>query len=155
MLNPNTPLRKVSRALLKKAVDQKNWDLLDKLLEINPKHLNDRSYYTDTWGEWWGLLFHCVMKNQVDGVKVLLKHGANKKIGNWGDCLPYTPLEYAQEHKMDEIVQLLTGQKPPEYTRQSEPELPELNDYDQKVNRQGEIRDETGMVFQIPDDDNE
>ncbi|OJJ16015.1 hypothetical protein BKI52_35170 [marine bacterium AO1-C] len=147
------PTKAVSRALLKKAVDHKSWDLLDKLLEIDATHINDNSYYTDTWGEWWGLLLECVRHNHVNGVKVLLKHGANKKVGNWGDCLPYTPLEYAQEHKLTEIIQLLSSHQSPTYTRQTEPELPELNDYDKKVNRQGEIRDDTGMVFQIPDDD--
>ena len=145
----------VSRALLKKAIDHKNWDLLDKLLEIDPTHINDTSYYTDTWGEWWGLLYECVRKGQVNGVKILLKHGGNKEIGNWGDCIPMTPLEYAKEKKLSEIIALLSTDNSPEYIRKSEPELPELNDYDQKVNRQGEIRDETGLVFQVPDDDDE
>lgn len=151
----NKPKKAVSRALLKKAVDQKNWDLLDKLLEIDPTHLNDTSYYTDTWGEWWGLLYECTMKGQINGVKVLLKHGGKKKVGNWGDCIPMTPLEYAKENNMSEIIALLSHKNRPDYTRKSDPELPELSDYDQKVNRQGEIRDETGLVFQIPEDDDD
>lgn len=143
----------VSRALLKKAVDNKNWDLLDKLLETDSTNINDTSMYTDTWGEWWGLLYHCVIKHQVTGIKILLKHGADKTIGNWGDCIVETPLEYAKERQMHEIVALLSSKETPTYTRQTKPKLPKLPAYDEKVNRQGQIRDSTGLVFQIPEDD--
>ncbi|HRG77438.1 MAG TPA: hypothetical protein PLX69_22955 [Leptospiraceae bacterium] len=39
----------ITRGHLKKAVDTKNWDLLDKLLEIDNTFINDRKYYTDGW----------------------------------------------------------------------------------------------------------
>ena len=56
----------VTRAHLKKACDTRNWDLLDKLLELSERDIDDKSYYTDTWGEWWGLLLECVYGNHVD-----------------------------------------------------------------------------------------
>ncbi len=143
----------VSRALLKKAVDNQQWDLLDKLLEIDNQHINDTSLYTDTWGEWWGLLYECVQNNQPTGVRILLKHGAKRHQGNWGDCLPMSPLEYAQEKKFQEIMNLLIIKEKPTYQRQTEPEIPSLNAHDKKVNQQGKTRDETGLVFQIPEED--
>ncbi len=65
---------KTTRVHLKNAVDNHNWDLLDKLLEIDNSQINDTSLYTDTWGEWWGLLVECIRNEQVEGVKILLKH---------------------------------------------------------------------------------
>lgn len=40
----------VTRAHLKGAFDQENWDLLDKLLEIDSTRINDNDLFTDTWG---------------------------------------------------------------------------------------------------------
>lgn len=139
---------KVSRAHLKKACDHRDWDLLDKLLELDNSNINDASLYTDTWGEWWGMLLECVYKNHVDGVKVLLKHGAKKSVGNWGDCIPTTPEEEAQSKP--EILQLLKSKKRPEYIRKREPNIDFIEtEEDKKVNLQGEIRDQTGLVFQV------
>lgn len=138
---------RVTRAHLKNACDQRNGDLLDKLLEIDNKLIDDAAFYTDTWGEWWGLLLECVYSSWVDGVRILLKHGADRRQGNWGDCLPITPEEAAAGKP--EILQLLTSRERPAYTRQSDPPLPitESED-DRQINRQGQIRDETGLVFQ-------
>ncbi len=139
----------VTRAHLKNACDANDWDLLDKLLELSNKHINDTSLYTDTWGEWWGLLFECVRRHQTDGVRVLLKHGADRELGNWGDCIPETPLEYAQAHKQADIIALLTAETPPTYTRQTDPPLPKgLSKQDRSVNRQGRVSQQTGLVFQ-------
>lgn len=137
----------VTRAHLKNARDAKNWDLLDKLLEISNAHINDKSYYTDTWGEWWGLLLECAYQNDEVGVRVLLKHGANKELGNWGDCIPTTPKEAAVDKPA--ILALLNNSTPPDYERKTEPPLPKVESLDdQAVNQQGAIRDQTGMVFQ-------
>jgi len=38
----------VTRAHLKSACDQENWDLMDKLLEIDASKIDDHSLYTDT-----------------------------------------------------------------------------------------------------------
>ena len=138
----------VTRAHLKNACDQKNWDLLDRLLEINRDHIDDASFYTDTWGEWWGLLLECVTKNHKDGVRVLLKHGANKEIGNWGDCIPISPIEAAADKPA--ILKLLTSVETPTYYRTTDPPLPNnLSAEDQAINQQGKVRDETGLVIPI------
>lgn len=137
----------VTRAHLKKAVDEQNWDLLDKLLEIDSSNIDDSSLYTDTWGEWWGLMLQCVLKKYEDGVRILLKHGADPKKGNWGDCIPITPAEYARKNNLKTILKLLKGKIKPEYERKTEPELPPLNAKDNAVNQQGKTRDDTGLVF--------
>lgn len=143
---------KVTRAHLKNAVDQKQWDLLDKLLEIDNGRINDNALYTDTWGEWWGMLLECVYQDQIEGVKVLLKHGAKKKLASWGDCMPTTPLEAAAEKP--HIRTLLEAKSRPTYTRLTDPPLPQTESpQDQAVNRQGQIRDETGLVFQVDNTD--
>ncbi|HSH02626.1 MAG TPA: hypothetical protein VLL52_08930 [Anaerolineae bacterium] len=138
----------VTRAHLKRACDEKNWDLLDKLLALNDKHIDAANYYTDTWGEWWGLLYECVLNGEETGVRVLLKHGASRKVGNWGDCIPMTPLELAEERNNEAIAALLRSKERPVYERQTEPKVPKLRKVDRAVNRQGEVADETGMVFQ-------
>lgn len=144
-------MTEITRAHLKNACDNRKWDLLDKLLEIDNIHINDRTYYTDTWGEWWGLLYDCVLKSRVKGVRVLLKHGADANLGNWGDCIPYTPLALAQQRGNEKIIELLTGNTPPTYERKTDPTIPELSDKDRKINQQGQLRDDTGLVFQIDD----
>lgn len=137
----------VTRAHLKNACDSKNWDLLDKLLEISTKHINDANYYTDTWGEWWGLLLNCVYTDSVDGVRVLLKHGAKKHVGSWGDCIPQTPTEAAADKPA--ILALLQAETRPTYTRQTDPALPQQESpQDNAVNRQGVIQEATGLLFQ-------
>ncbi len=40
----------VTRAHLKNALDQGNWDLLDKLLEIDNTPINDNDLFTDNVG---------------------------------------------------------------------------------------------------------
>ena len=142
----------MTRADLKKACDQKAWDLLDKLLEIDRSHIDDKSLYTDTWGDWWGMLLECVYNNQINGVRVLLSHGADKAIGRWGDGIPQTALEAAAEKP--KILALLTQSEPIVYQRQSDPPLPQsLSKRDKEINQQGQIRDETGLVFPIDMED--
>lgn len=144
----------VTRAHLKNACDKQNWDLLDKLLEINPKHINDNAFYTDTWGEWWGLLLQCVYRGWEDGVRVLLKHGAKKNVGSWGDCIPTTPLEAAADKPA--ILALLKAKTRPTYTRRTDPPLPTAaSRQDRAVNRQGQVRDASGLVFQVDAFDND
>ncbi len=146
-------MSQVTRSHLKNACTAAQWDLLDKLLELDSTHINDKSFYTDSWGEWWGLLYSCVLREEADGVRVLLKHGADRTLGNWGDCIPFTPLELAQDERQNaEIVALLTAEQAPAYIRKSDPVIPTLSDHDQRVNHQGELRDETGLVFPVDDD---
>ena len=139
--------KRVTRAHLKSAVDNQQWDLLDLLLEHNASAIDDNALYTDTWGEWWGMLLQCCLRGYPDGVRVLLKHGAKRDAESWGDIgEPMTPKRAARDNP--EILALLRSKKRPTYTRTSEPRLPKslLND---PVNRQGEIRDRTGLVFQV------
>ncbi len=143
----------VTRAHVKKACDDRHWDLLDKLLELDSTHLNDNALYTDTWGEWWGMLLECVLKDQREGVRVLLAHGADRDLASWGDGIPLTPLEAAQDKP--HILQLLNSTGKITNRRQTEPTLPtQETAQDALVNRQGTIRDETGMVFPINDQKN-
>lgn len=137
----------VTRAHLKTACDQQNWDLLDKLLGIDASQINDNSLYTDTWGIWWGLLLETVRLGSVEGVRVLLKHGAQRNLACWGDGPEVTPLEMAEGKS--EIIALLQAAGLPDYTRQTDPPLPPAaSPEEQAINRQGEIRDRTGLVFQ-------
>ena len=139
---------KVTRGHLKSAVDQENWDLLDKLLEIDNSLINDDSLFTDTWGDWWGMLLEAVYKQSVDGVRVLLKHGAQRNLPRWGDGMSMTPIEAAEDKP--EILALLQNPEPPIYVRTTEPEVPSAElSKETSVNRQGDIRDATGLVFQI------
>jgi hypothetical protein len=139
---------KVTRGHLKCAVDQENWDLLDKLLEIDNSLINDNSLFTDTWGDWWGMLLEAVYKRSADGVRVLLKHGAQRDLARWGDGMSMTAMEAAEDNP--EILALLQNPAPPNFVRKTEPELPSADlSKATSVNRQGEIRDATGLVFQI------
>ena len=113
----------VTRAHLKRACDEKAWDLLDKLLEIDRSHIDDKSLYTDTWGDWWGMLLECVYNNQIEGVRVLLSHGADRQIGRWGDGIPMSPIEAAAQKPA--ILALLTSQEPISYQRKNDPPLPD------------------------------
>ncbi len=130
----------VTRAHLKNTVDQKNWDLLDKLLEIDNSRINDNSLYTDTWGEWWGMLNQCVFKGHEKGVRVLLKHGADCELATWGDGMLTKPIEAAKDKPS--ILKLLQSSDIPTYERKSEPPLPQTESAkDKAVNRQGDVRD--------------
>jgi hypothetical protein len=143
------PPFQVTRAHLKNACDQQNWDLLDKLLEIDASHINDNALFTDTWGSWWGLLFEVVQRNAPDGVRVLLKHGAKRNVGSWGDGLHESPLEVAEGKPA--IMALLQEPQRPSYSRRSDPPLPspeQATADDRAVNRQGAVRDGTGLIFQ-------
>lgn len=136
----------VTRAQLKAACEGRNWDLLDKLLELDPSGINDNALYTDTWGEWWGLLLEAVRIDSADGVRVLLKHGAARDASTWGDCAPCGALEAAKDKP--EILALLQSHERPAYVRKTDPPLPaDASPEEQTVNRQGEIRDEAGLVF--------
>ena len=140
----------VTRAHLKTAFAAEQWDLLDKLLEIDNSSINDNALFTDTWGDWWGMLVEAVRRRSVDGVRVLLKHGAQRDLASWGDGVPFTAFEAAEDKP--EILELLTSPKPPVYVRQTDPPLPESESAEeQAVNRQGAIRDHTGLVFRIDD----
>lgn len=114
----------VTREHLKQAVLQKNWDLLDRLLEVDSSAINDNGLFQDSWGEWWGLLMQCVSKDQVDGVRVLLKHGANPQLATWGEGDHTFPLAMAEKRKNELIYRLLCGLDKPVYQRRSEPPLP-------------------------------
>jgi hypothetical protein len=138
----------ITRAHLKNACDQRNWDLLDKLLEIDDKHINDNALFTDEWGEYWGLLCECITQNELVGVQVLLARGAKRQVGRWGDGLALTAQELAQDKP--EILALLQSKVRPVYVRQSEPELPmgeENTAVDIALERQAHIRDQTGLLF--------
>ena len=137
----------MSRGLLKKAVEEENWDLLDKLLELDNSLVNDKSMFTDDWGEWWSMLYECCLLNKIDGVKVLLKHGAKRKLNAWGDGLCLSPEEVAEDKGHQEILGLLRSKARPEYQRQSDPEIPEETERDKAMKRQREIADQTGLVF--------
>jgi hypothetical protein len=133
----------VSRSQLKAACEQENWDLLDLLLETDPTHLDDKALFTDTWGEWWGLLMEVIYRGSPDGLRVLLKHGANRDVGRWGDGMPQSPLEAAADQP--EILTLLQDPARPAYNRQTYPPLPAA---DPAFDELGRIRDDTGLVFQ-------
>jgi hypothetical protein len=138
----------VTRAHLKSAFDQENWDLLDKLLEIDSSKINDNDLFTDTWGDWWGMLLEAVYKQSSDAVSVLLKHGAQRDIARWGDGIPITALEAAEDKP--EILTLLQDPEAPVYVRKTDPDLPATeSSKGRSINRQGKIRDATGMVFQM------
>ena len=95
----------MSRALIKQAIEERDWDLLDKLLDNDNSHVNDAKLFTDDWGEWWAPLYECCLGDQVEGVRVLLKHGAKRKQRAWGDGMCSSPLELAEEkgyHEQDE-----------------------------------------------------
>ena len=141
----------ITRAHLKQACDEKHWDLLDKLLEIDSSQINDNALYTDTWGEWWGMLMECIFRNQVDGVRVLLARGASRDVGTWGDGIPMTARDAAAD--LPEILVLLDAADV-SYTRATQPEIPAADSpEDDRINRQGEIRDQTGMVFPVQPDE--
>lgn len=146
-MSENEKVFEVTRSHLKAACDQKNWDLLDRLLEIDASAIDDNALYTDTWGEWWGLLVEVIGRGEADGLAVLLKHGAKRDLATWGDCIPKSPLEVAEGKP--ELVALLTSPTPPAWVRKTDPPLPPPDPARaDPVNRQGEIRDRTGLVFQ-------
>ena len=93
------------------------------------------------------MLYHCCLVNEVDGVKVLLKHGAKRKLNAWGDGLCLSPKQVAKEKGYHEILSLLQSKARPEYQRKTEPEIPPESDRDRAVNRQREVADQTGLVF--------
>ncbi len=133
----------ISRSQLKAACEQENWDLLDLLLETDATHLNDKALFTDTWGDWWGLLMEVIFRKAPDGLRVLLKHGANRDTGRWGDGMPQSPLEAAEGEP--EIIALLQDPARSSYSRQSDLPLPAA---DPALDKLGRIRDATGLVFQ-------
>jgi hypothetical protein len=132
----------VSRSQLKAACEQENWDLLDLLLETDATHLNDKALFTDTWGDWWGLLMEVIYRKSLDGLRVLLKHGANRDAGRWGDGIPQSPVEAAEGKP--EMISLLQEPARPFFSRQLDPPLPPV---DHAFDELGRIRDDTGLVF--------
>lgn len=132
----------ISRSQLKAACEQQNWDLLDLLLEMNATHLDDNALFTDTWGDWWGLLMEVIYRKAPDGLRVLLKHGARRDTGRWGDGMPLSPLEAAADQP--EILALLQDAARPTYIRQTDPPLPAV---DPAFDERGRIHDAKGLAF--------
>ena len=132
-----------------KAIGERNWDLLDKLLEIDNSHVNDAKLFTDDWGEWWAPLYECCLSNQVDGVRVLLKHGAKRKQRAWGDGMCSSPLEVAEEKGYHEIVKLLKSNSRPSYERISDPPIPPPTEDDLALQRQSDVAERTGLAFPL------
>ncbi|MCC5945268.1 MAG: hypothetical protein JJT94_10055 [Bernardetiaceae bacterium] len=141
----------ITVAHLKKAVDARDADLLDKMLSINKSQINYKSAYTDSWGEWWGFLMEAVLNSWEDGVRVLLKHGAKRKQGAWGDGLNMTPIEVAEEKNNQNILKLLKTQAKLTYERKTDPEIPPLDEQSRRINEAQRIANETGLMFQTPD----
>ncbi len=137
----------VTRRHLKDACDAASWDLLDRLLELDRAAIDDDALYTDGWGDHWGLLVECVRQQRVDGVRVLLARGADRSRGSWGDGAAHTPLEVAEGNAP--ITALLLSATPVVYVRQSEPALPAPSAADDPLDRQGAVRDRTGLVFPV------
>ena len=140
----------ITRAHLKIACQKRQWDLLDKFLEIDNSHINDKSMFTDDWGLWWNMLCEVVGRNRINGVKVLLKHGADPNLSSWGDGITQTPIEMAQDKP--KILALLQDPKSVTYRRKSDPELPEWPEAQAEIEamkRQADIRDKTGLVFPV------
>jgi len=135
----------VTRAHLKNAVDNKDWDLLDLLLETDNSRIDDNSLFTDDWGDWWGMLMQCIFTNKITGVHILLKHGVNTSKGSWGDGIAMSPLEAAE--KYPKILALLKGDIPAEYNRSKDVKLPELTEADLELIKQGENKDKNGFFF--------
>lgn len=136
----------ITRAHLKDAVERQAWDLLDKLLETDASHIDDNALFTDTWGEWWGLLVHCCARRRLDGVRILMKHGASPDASTWGDCVPRTAREIAEQIEDETFLRLLEGEEEPVYVRKTEPAVPRFGEED-PVNRAGRIREQAGLVF--------
>ena len=142
-------LKSVSRALIKQAIEERDWDLLDKLLDNDNSHVNDAKLFTDDWGEWWAPLYECCLGDQVEGVRVLLMHGAKRKQRAWGDGMCSSPLELAEEKGYHEIVELLRSKSRPTYVRTSDPPIPPLTNDDSALHGQSEITEKTGLVFPL------
>ena len=139
----------ITRAHFKRAIESQDWDLLDRLLELKPKAIHDNSLFTDTWGEWWGMLMECVLGGHSDGVRILLQHGANPDLASWGDCIPTTPREAARDKPA--MLALIKAGHANRYTRKREPDLNkelQLSPADERVNRAGQIESQTGLSFQ-------
>ncbi|MBX7210202.1 MAG: ankyrin repeat domain-containing protein [Verrucomicrobiaceae bacterium] len=143
------PANRITRAQLLQACKSSDADLLDKLLEIDASRINDNALFTDTWGSWWGMLVHAISANWIDGVKVLLKHNADRNAGTWGDGQTFTALEHAADNP--EILALLQNPERPVYARVTDPPVPDTSPADTAVNRQGEVAERTGLVFQVPE----
>ena len=138
----------VERHHLKNACQNSQWDLLDKLLELDNSLVNDNSMFSDSWGQYWGMLYELILRNEVEGIQVLLKHDANPREKSWGDGMNLSCLELA-EGKVD-ILRILKskGNRSALYTRTSEPEWPMLKSKsDEEFNRKGRLKDKYGLVF--------
>ncbi len=136
-----------------------NLDLLDLLLEKDDQNINNNSMFTDTWGEWWGLLFQMVLNRSVEGVSLLLKNGAEPPIKNWGDCIEMAPVELAHdlldkaENQKDinilkDIIELLQNPDSARYIRKTNPPIPELTDKERAIDRAADVQANTGLRFQ-------
>jgi hypothetical protein len=140
---------KINRIHLKKALDEKNWDLLDLLLEIDNSNINDPSYYSDTWGSYWGLLVECIFHREFQGILILLNHGIDKEIGVWGDGPRVSALEIAKEKKMFDVIDLLNSTNIPKFLRASNPPIPDLNVREKIIDDKFKTNIKNGVVFPL------
>jgi hypothetical protein len=141
---------------LKEACSAANWDLLDYLLELDNAQVNYNSMYTDTWGEWWAMLLDVVYRGEVDGVRILLKHGADPALESWGDCLPRSAREVVTERKMSapdnpswkRMDDLFSGREKAAWSRSCDPKIPPLGEAGRHSNDRQNLADDTGLQFQ-------
>ena len=84
-----------------------------------------------------------IYRTSPDGLRVLLKHGANRDTGLWGDGVPQSPLEAAEGKP--EILALLQDPARPSSLRQTDPPLPAA---DPAFHALGRICEDMGLAFQ-------
>jgi hypothetical protein len=130
----------VTRRHLRDACDAKQWDLLDRLLEMDKRAIDDDALYGED-GDHWGLLVECIRNKDEDGVTVLLARGADRTIGIWGDGASYAPVEVAEGQAG--ILALLAKDEVA-YVRKAEPELPAPDD---TLDPETVIRSKVGLVL--------
>lgn len=102
---------------LKEALQHRQWDRLDLMLELDPSQINHNSLFSDAQGCWWGLLYECILLESEVGVRILLAHGADPHLRCWGRCPERSPLELARERQLEPIARWLEGSEFPPYRR--------------------------------------
>lgn len=136
----------VTRAGLKACCEQGRWDQLDQMLARDATLIDDDALFTDGWGLWWGMLFEAAAQGAVDGVRVLLRHGAQRDRGCWGDGEAMSPAQAAQDHPA--VLALLQAPPAVEPPRAADPAWPPGEPAQaQALQRQAELRQRTGLVF--------
>jgi hypothetical protein len=81
-----------------------------------------------------------IYRKAPDGLRVLLKHGASRDAGRWGDGMPLSPLEAAADQP--EMLTLLQDSARPTYIQQTNPPWPAV---DPACDEWGRIREATGL----------